>query len=279
MTAPPFDDFLASIDRIGDATVADDPTAAVLAEGAVRLQSLTEVSEAGLGELIAENPQWIRLLGLAVGLSQEQLLVRLHQEFSTRSFARLARQPLAVVQALDELGLLDRITEDRARTYDYSDVLLARYESRATAGRAIGRGRKLEDAVEEIVKGLRLPYQMRTSFVGQAHRAAPCDLAIPEGGAPARVVIGIKGFNSTRSKMTDARREIEEMATIRLPTQFVYIVVDGLAWHSRKSDLRAIHSLWEGRQIDGLYAQATFGRFRDDVADAARILRLALKRE
>lgn len=274
MTAPAFDVFLESIGRIGDAAVADDPTMPVLRAGAARIQALPAVTVDSLAQVITENPEWIRLLGLAVGLSQEQLQVTLHQQFGTRSYARLARRPAAVVTTLDELGLLDRVGNERARTYAYSDILLARYGSRATAGRAIGRGRALEDAVQRIVRELRLPHVMRTTFEGQARRTAPCDLAIPKGGRDARIVVGIKGFNSTGSKMTDARREIEEMANVRLPTQVVYAVVDGLAWHSRQSDLRAIHQLWERREIDGLYAQATFDQFKDELADAARVLRL-----
>ena len=80
----------------------------------------------------------------------------------------MTKHAIELVSALDsEYGLLDRLSVDRGRTYDFGDILMARYASRATAGRAIGRGRLLEDAVEGAVRQVGLPHQMRTSFVGQ----------------------------------------------------------------------------------------------------------------
>lgn len=277
MTASSFSDFLAGIGRIGDVSTVADPTVDVIASGVARLEALPDVTVESLAAFVTENPAWIRVLGLAVRLGQEQLQITLHQHFGTRSYTRLADQPVDVVLALDELGLVERVRADRVRAYGYGDVLLARYGSRATAGRAIGRGRALEDAVEAIVAGLRLPHSMRTRFQGQGGRTAPCDLAIPSGEGEARIAVGIKGFNSTGSKLTDARREIEEMAAVRLPRQVVLAVVDGLGWRSRQSDLKAIHHLWETDEIDGLYTQATLGQFRDDVAEAARLRGIAPK--
>ncbi len=271
MVAGTFPTFLASIGRIGEAAVVADPTVDVIASGAARLQALDDVSVDTLAALVVENPAWIRVLGLAVGLGQEQLQVTLYERFETRSYVRLAAKAGEVVQSLDELGLVQRIVEERGRVYGYGDVLLERYGSRARASRAISRGKALEDAVEAIVIGQGLPHVMRTNFQGQAGRTAPCDLAVPAGGGEAAIVVGIKGFNSTGSKLTDARREIEEMAKVRLPRHFVLAVVDGLGWRSRRADLEAIHQLWITNQIDGLYTQASLDQFGGDVATAARL--------
>jgi hypothetical protein len=275
MVAPTFPEFLASIGRIGEAVVVADPTVDVIASGAARLQALEDVSVDTLTVVVTENPEWIRVLGLAVGLGQEQLQITLYERFETRSYARLATKAVEVVQTLDELGLIERVQDERGRTYGYGDVLLERYGSRARAGRAIGRGKALEDAVEAIVAGLGLPHVMRTNFQGQAGRSAPCDLAIPAGAGEAAIVVGIKGFNSTGSKLTDARREIEEMAKVRLPRHFVLAVVDGLGWRSRRADLEAIHQLWIRNEIDGLYTQASLGQFGTDVATATRLRGIA----
>ncbi len=275
MVATTFPEFLASIGRIGEAAVVADPTVDVITSAAARLQALDDVSIEALAGLIAENPEWIRVLGLGVGLGQEQLQITLYERFQTRSYPRLALKALEVVQALNEQGLVQRIENERGRTYGYGDVLIERYGSRARAGRAIGRGKALEDAVEAMVTGLGLPHVMRTSFQGQAGRIAPCDLAIPGGGGAAAVVVGIKGFNSTGSKLTDARREIEEMAKVRLPQLFVLAVVDGLGWRSRRADLEAIHQLWVRNEIDGLYTQASLDQFGADVATAARLRGIA----
>jgi hypothetical protein len=265
-----FETFLASLGRIGEGVAIADDTMDTISEGGARLEDLPSVDRDSLTALVKENPEWIRVLGLAVGLGQEQLQVNLHQWVGTRSYRVAAKQAADVVAALDELGLVTRVEAERARTYRYRDVLLARYGSRATAGRAIGRGRALEDVVETVVLNLGLPHVMRTRFAGQGSRTGPCDLAIPGGNTEAQIVVGIKGFNSTGSKLTDATREIEEMAGVRLPRQYVFAVVDGLGWLGRKADLRRIHTLLERRNLDGLYTQASMETFRDDVADAAK---------
>jgi hypothetical protein len=272
MTAPSFNDFRASIARIGDATAGPpDPMLDVIAAGAARLQSYPVIDREALETFVAEDPRWVRVLGLAVGLGQEQLGIRLRNLFGTRSYPMVARRATEFVAALDELGLVAAVEADRGRSYEYGDILAERYGSRARAGQAITRGRSLEDMVEAIVGDLGLPYRMRTQFVGRNQRTAPCDLAIPSGRDDAVIVVGIKGFNSSGSVLTHARREIEEMAEVRLPRQVVLAVVDGAGWIDRKSDLVTIHGLAERNEIDGLYTQTTLGQFADDVAEAARL--------
>ncbi|ETW24051.1 hypothetical protein MGAST_10660 [Mycobacterium gastri 'Wayne'] len=81
-------------------------------------------------------------------------------------------------------------------------------------------------------------------------------------------------FDSTGSKLTDAVREIEEMADVRLPTQCIMAVIDGIGWKSRQADLRRIHFLWTNKQIDGMYTLSNLDQFRDDLALAARLRHL-----
>jgi hypothetical protein len=42
----------------------------------------------------------------------------------------------------------------------------------------------------------------------------------------AMIVFDMKSFNSTGSKLTDAVVEIEKMASLRAPKQYVYAVTD-----------------------------------------------------
>jgi hypothetical protein len=86
--------------------------------------------------------------------------------------------------------------------------------------------------------------------------------------------VAAKGFDSTGSKLTDAVREVEEMADVRLPTQFVMIVIDGIGWKSRIGDLRRIYQLWESQQIDGMYTLRSMDAFARDLENAARLRRL-----
>ena len=87
-------------------------------------------------------------------------------------------------------------------------------------------------------------------------------------------MVAAKGYDSTGSKLTDAVREIEEMAEVRSPRQFVIAVIDGIGWKNRISDLRKIHQLWDDRAIDGMYTLSTLDKFRSDIEDAARLRKL-----
>jgi hypothetical protein len=115
--------------------------------------------------------------------------------------------------------------------------------NRHTATDADATGRVVEDEIEGVAKYLGLPCAARTRFEGRNGLTAPCDLAIPAGGAAARIVVAAKGFDSTGSKLTDAVREVEEMAEKRLPSQYVMAAVDDIGWKSRVNDLRRIHDL------------------------------------
>ena len=85
------------------------------------------------------------------------------------------------------------------------------------------------------------------------------------------IAVAAKGFDSTGSKLTDAVREVEEMADVRLPTQFIMVVIDGIGWKSRINDLRRIYRLWESKQIDGMYTLQSLDAFRGDLANAAHL--------
>ena len=127
------------------------------------------------------QPSWVPILASIAGLSQEQLKNVLRHRLGTSGWITLAREhPRSVIEMLNiHYGLVDHIEEERSRPWSYADILFERVESRSRASRAIGRGRDLEDEVEEIVKSLGLPYALRTHFTGTGGRTAPCDLAIP----------------------------------------------------------------------------------------------------
>lgn len=276
MTVQPWEDFLGSLGRLGGVVELDEATAHDLDSFAKQLQTLPEISQRELTKIVAADPDAIPLLGLTVRLSQEQLKNLLRHRLGTSSWRKLGREnPANVVAVLDnEHGLIAAIELDRNRQWEYADVLAERYASRLKARGASERGRNLENAVEDVVAGLDLPHSMRTRFVGQTNQTAPCDLAIPGGSNDAQIVVAIKGFDSSGSKLTDATREIQSMATIRRPTQYVFVVLDGIGWLSRQSDLRRIHKLWSEGSIDGVYTSLRLDAFRDALVDAARRLGL-----
>jgi hypothetical protein len=274
---PSFDAYLASLGRLTahvDPT-ASTPEAVALKDAAESLAQLTEVTSASLSEWVRHHAEWVPALGLAVGLSQEKLKNTLRHHLGTTGWVTLARtRPDALIELLDaEYDLVRQVATQRAKIYGFGDILAARAGTRAFATRAGASGRRVEDEIEMIAHDLGLARETRTRFVGRNNRTAPCDLVIPNA-ANALIVVAAKGFDSTGSKLTDAVREIEEMAEVRLPRQFTYAVIDGIGWKSRVSDLRRIYGLWERQQINGMYTLASLDRFRADLEEAARILRL-----
>jgi len=211
-----------------------------------------------------------------VGLTRESLKNILRHQFGSSGWRTLARtRATDVVAMLDiEYDVVRLVDEQRSGSYNFGDVLVARSGSRHTATAAGVTGRRLEDEIEAVTVSLNLPYNTRTSFNGRRGITAPCDLAIPAGGAEAKIVVAAKGFDSTGSKLTEAVREIKEMADVRLPTQFVMAAIDGIGWKSRVADLRRIYDLRNTDQIDGLYSLNSLGQFRADLSDAARRLGL-----
>lgn len=269
-----FDDYLGTLGRLTghvDPT-ASTPEAEAIKDAALSLSDLQAVDLAAIESWVEEHPSDVPVLGLAVGLGQEKLKNALKDAFDTSGWVTLARTRSAdLVQWLDEdYDLIRMLTVQRQRDYDFGDLLVARAGSRVTATRAGQSGRKVEDEIEAIAIDLGLPYQTRTRFIGRSGETAPCDLVVPNGSS-AELVVAAKGFDSTGSKLSDAFTEIEKMAAVRLPRQYVMAVIDGIGWKSRLADLRRIHELWVNQQIDGMYTLATLDQFRDDLEEAARL--------
>jgi hypothetical protein len=271
---PTFDEYVRSLGRLTahiDPTAAS-PGAAEIKQVAASLEALDEITAATLTVWAADHPSWVNVLGLAVGLSQEKLRNTLKHHFGTSGWVLLARErPGDLVEMLEaDFDLVRLLTVQRRRPYDFGDVLVARAGTRQTASSAGASGRKVEDEIEAIALDLGLACQTRTRFIGRNNRTAPCDLVIPTGH-DAEIAVAAKGFDSTGSKLTDAVREIEEMADVRQARQFIMAVIDGIGWKNRIADLRRIYTLWESHQIDGMYSLANLGLFRDDLEQAARL--------
>jgi hypothetical protein len=256
MTMLTFDDYLNSLTQLSDPF---DPTTPTAESEEIRtiaraLCALTSIDRASLSDFIAQTPDAVPVLGLAAGLTREKLKNVLRHLLGSAAWATLARQrPEDLVEMLDEKYEVVRlIAEQRVRNYDFGDVLVARAGTRRTARVAGATGLRIEDEIEGAAKDLGLPCATRTRFEGRNGETAPCDLAIPSGGSNARIVVAAKGFDSTGSKLTDAVREVKEMAEKRLPSQYVMAAVDGIGWKSRVKDFRDIFELWEKKRIDGL---------------------------
>lgn len=275
---PSFDDYVHSLSQLRtpiDPTAETDGTRTIH-QAALAIEGLPAVDDATVSDLIRAHPDWVPILGLVVGLTQESLKNVLKHNLGTSGWVTLARtSPGDLIAMLDrEYNLLELIRVHRTKSYSFGDVLVARAGTRVTAVGAGKTGQRVENQIEAVAADLDLPYQTRTRFAGRSGMTAPCDLAIPAGGTEAKVVVAAKGFDSTGSQLTDAVREIEEMANVRLAAQYTMAVVDGIGWKNRISDLRRIYDLCSDGHIDGLYTLATLDRFRSDLSAAARRLDL-----
>ena len=273
-----FDAYVASLSQLDkpfDPTVPTAQSEEIRAIAA-HLASLPAIDRDVLAAYIEDEPDAVPVLGLAVGLTQERLKNVLRHHLGSSGWLSLARQraPEVIAMLDTEYDVVRLVDDQRSRSYDFGDVLAARAGGRRTAAAGQETGRKVEDEIEAVASSLGLPYELRTRFAGRAGNTAPCDLAVPAGGAEAKIVVAAKGFDSTGSKLTDAVREVEEMAEVRLPTQLVMAAVDGIGWKSRAADLRRIYELRDGDRIDGLYTLNTLGDLRTDLEDAARRLGL-----
>ena len=278
MTASSFELFRNSLSNLDKVAPRQDlQMVQSINEVLVELRNTGDITRESLARFVKVFPDTVPLIATTGGLGQEQLKNQLRFKFNTTAWLSLAKKsPSDLIDFLDtEFDVVNQLKRELTKEWTYSDVLVERHLwSKKQGASSVGRGRKIEDEVEKIAKELGLPYEMRTRFKGRANETAPCDLAIPGGMDEAQIVIGMKGFNSTGSKLTDAVVEVEKMASVRLPNQYVFAVIDGIGWLSRQSDLRRIFALWETKQIDGVYTLGYMERLREDIKNAARRLNL-----
>ncbi len=267
----PFEQFRDSLQPVGAVATINVSLRASIQEAADALSALSQVNRESLAGLIREHPAWVPVLALCCRLSQEKLKSALQHGLKTSGWVTLARNnPTSVIALLDEqFDLVAEVIGQRERQWTFADVLVDRQSSRTNAAGTVSVGRVLENAVEELVRLLGLPYEMRVEFVGRGGRTAPADVAIPAGRGRSEIVIGIKSFGSTGSKQTDAAREFEEMAEVR-DRQFAFAFCDGIGWLRRQSDLRRILALWEQRRLSGVYNLSMMAEFKTALEDAAR---------
>lgn len=269
---PSFEEYLASLSPFAPQAIAPEPEALALCQRTTAIVAgLSPLDRARLAQAVAGDPDIAPVLAATVGLSQERFKTWLQWRFQTTGWVTLARKRSSeIIDALDDdLGLLAALEGQSARQWTWADVLARVMSGRQQAGGWVQQGRDLEDAVEESVKALGVPYETRTRFIGKAGRTAPADFVIPSG-SDALIAVAVKGFDSTGSKLTAATREIEEMVEIKTPEQYIFAVVDGQGWVRRRGDLRRIHELWSKRLIQGLYPRGQLDVFEKALERAAK---------
>jgi hypothetical protein len=269
MAAVSFEEYVASLGRLSgkiDPT-ASTPAAEEIKKAAASLEALSVIDPDTVLAWALAHPDETYVLALVVGLSREKLANHLRHWFGIGAWrkATLERGPEFIAKLDEEFDLIRLLRTQRGKSYSFEDVLVARGGSRVTATSAGVSGRKIEDEIEAIARDLHLPYAVRTRFAGRGDQTAPADLTIPAAGKDCVIAVAAKGFDSTGSKLTDAVREIEEMAATRTGNQVALAVVDGIGWKGRRADLKRIWELWDSNRIDGLYTLASLDQFRTDL--------------
>lgn len=277
MTPDGFAEYLCSLSSVAPPAGTAEPEAlGQCVRATAVVAALDPLDRESLARAVEAEAEIVPVLAAAAGQSQERFKTWLQSRFGTAGWVMLGRrQADELIDAMDaDLGLMPTLADQREREWTWADVLARVMAPRQRAGHAVRQGRDLEDEVERVVRSVGVPVQARTRFEGAGEESAPADFAIPAGGGDTLVAIAVKGFDSTGSKLTDARREIEEMAKVRRPTQFIFAVVDGLGWLRRQNDLRQIHTLYESDRIDGLFCQNSLDKFETTLRDATRRLGL-----
>ncbi|MGH2859106.1 MAG: hypothetical protein ACRDMJ_16650, partial [Solirubrobacteraceae bacterium] len=240
MTVPTFEQYVATLSAVDTAISGGDPLALSLCQLATdAIQAARPLTGNKLAKILEEDPHLAPVLAAAAGLSQERFRSWLTHHFDTGGWVKLAQTDArALAGAFDrELDLVNVLEAQAARQWTWADVLARTMAPRQRAASSVKQGRALEDAVERIISELDLTFTARTRFNGTGGQTGPVDFAIPSGGADTLIAVAVKGFDSTGSKLTDAATEIETMADVRQPRQYIFAVVDGVGWLRRKNDL------------------------------------------
>jgi hypothetical protein len=171
------------------------------------------------------------------------------------------------LNALLSLDLPDKMAATINYEPVWSDILVERLRSgRGSAISGQKRGRGLEDFVEGLIKEVfgEGGYDARGTFTGEQGRTAKFDFAIPNRERP-RVVLEVKGYGATGSKMTDVLRDLDSIINAMRRDTVLLFFTDGLTWRDRVSDLRAIVERQNEGKITRIYTTGMREQFLDDL--------------
>lgn len=212
---------------------------------------------------------------LFLALSKDSMQTELQRELGEGGIGvkRYKAEPDAYLSALERLML----PEAMATTINYepvwSDILVERLRSgRGSAIQGQKRGRGLEDFAEALVKEVfGDAYETRCTFTGADNKTAKCDVAVPDKIRP-RIVIEVKGYNATGSKMSDIIGDLDAIIDAKRHDTTLLFVTDGMTWKARAADLKKIVE----RQNQGKIARIYTTKMREDFLDDLRNLKQAM---
>lgn len=226
---------------------------------------------ADIEALFADNfDEGLLCVRLFLALSSDQMRSVLASELGGSGgigVMRFNADRTAYIDALERLGLLEKMAATVNRVPVWSDILVERL--RAGRGSAISgqkRGRGLEDFVEGIVREVfgEGGYVSRGTFVGEQGKTAKFDFAVPDRVRP-RIIIEVKGYGATGSKMTDVIGDLDKIIESMRRDATLLFVTDGLTWKERTSDLRKILDRQNEGKIARIYTTGMREQFLSDL--------------
>ncbi|WP_244395926.1 DpnII family type II restriction endonuclease [Beijerinckia indica] len=212
---------------------------------------------------------------LFLALSKDTMEAELKRELGTggTGVKRYKAEPDAFLEALERL----RLPEAMATAINYkpvwSDILVERLRSgRGSAISGQKRGRGLEDFAEAMVKEVFGDhYETRCTFTGADNKSAKCDVAVPDRYRP-RIVIEVKGYGATGSKMTDIIGDLDAIIAAMRRDTWLLFVTDGMTWKSRLSDLKKIVERQNQGKIARIYTTKMREEFLADLKSLKQII-------
>ena len=91
-------------------------------------------------------------------------------------------------------------------------------------------------------------------------KTAKCDVAVPDKSRP-RIVIEVKGYGATGSKMTDIIGDLDAIIDAMRRDTYLLFITDGMTWKNRLSDLKKIIE----RQNQGKIARIYTTKMREEL--------------
>lgn len=152
--------------------------------------------------------------------------------------------------------------------------MLERYKHmRGHAIRGQRRGAAVEDAVEDVLRDLQreigISYDSRTNFISKLGEEAKADFMIPSRFEP-QIVVEAKGYEATGSKLTDVLGDILKILRAKDPETHFLLVIDGIGWYRRLSDLRHILEYHHSGEIEMIYTRKTLPKLKDKIKQIVR---------
>ncbi|HLP28386.1 MAG TPA: DpnII family type II restriction endonuclease [Candidatus Didemnitutus sp.] len=175
--------------------------------------------------------------------------------------------------ALEELKLPEAMAACINYEPVWSDILAERLRSgRGSAISGQRRGRDLEDFTEAIVREVfGNDYETRCTFTGADNKTAKCDFCVPNRARP-RIVIEVKGYGATGSKMTDIIGDLDAIIDAMRRDAYLFFVTDGTSWTQRISDLKKIVDRQNQGKITRIYTTQMHDAFCADLTNLKKTI-------